>query len=120
MKDDPMFLDEATGTRLHYIDAAWFAPHAVSLQRTRATGELPCLFGVIERLHTDGDAYVRELTTIGYLEGIQIACSHTSDVRQEEFETLPRPRVAPAVARAQRILVRQGPHSPGTRRRLRP
>jgi hypothetical protein len=29
---------------------------------------------------------VKELATIGYLEGIQTACSHTTDVRQEEFE----------------------------------
>ncbi len=84
--DDPMFLDEASGTRLHYIDVAWFAPHVVGLQRAGATGELTRLFQVIEMLHTDGDDYVKELATIGYLEGIQTACSHTTDVRQEEFE----------------------------------
>ena len=86
IKDDPMFLDEAAGRRLHYIDAAWFAPHVVGLQRSGATGELTRLFQVIEMLHTDGDDYVKELATIGYLEGIQTACSHTADVRQEEFE----------------------------------
>jgi hypothetical protein len=86
IEDDPMILDEATGTRLHYIDVAWFAPHVVGLQRSGATDELTCLFEVIEMLHTDGDEYVKELATIGYLEGIQTACSHTTDVRQEEFE----------------------------------
>ena len=83
---DPMFLDEAAGTRLHYIDVAWFAPHVVGLHRSGATGELTRLFQVIEMLHTDGDDYVKELATIGYLEGIQTACSHTADLRQDEFE----------------------------------
>ena len=83
---DPMFFDEETGARLHYIDVAWFAPHIVGLQRSGATVELTRLFEVIERLHTDGDEYVKGLATVGYLEGIQTACSHTDDVRQEEFE----------------------------------
>jgi hypothetical protein len=86
IEDDPMFGDDRTGTRLHYIDVAWFAPHVVRLQRSGATGELTRLFEVIEMLHTDGDEYVKELATIGYLEGIQTACSHPPDVRQEEFE----------------------------------
>ena len=86
IEDDPMFLDAATGTRLHYIDVAWFVPHVVGLQRSGATSDLTRLFEVIELLHTDGDKYVKELATIGYLEGIQTACSHTTDVRQEEFE----------------------------------
>ncbi|MCB0994624.1 MAG: hypothetical protein KDB21_06015, partial [Acidimicrobiales bacterium] len=33
-------------------------------------------FAVIERMHTDGDAYVAELATIGYLEGIQNMVGH--------------------------------------------
>jgi hypothetical protein len=86
IEGDPMFLDAETGTRLHYIDVAWFAPHVVGLQRSGATSELTRLFAVIELLHTDGDKYVKELATIGYLEGIQTACCHTTDVRQEEFE----------------------------------
>ena len=40
----------------------------------------------VELLHTDGDDYVKGLATIGYLEGIQTACFHTADVRQEPFE----------------------------------
>lgn len=86
IEDDPIFLDEATGARLHYVDVAWFAPHVIGLQRSGATGELTRLFEVIETLHTDGDDYVKELATIGYLEGIQTACSHATDVRQEDFE----------------------------------
>jgi hypothetical protein len=86
IRDDPMFLNEQTGARLHYIDGAWFAPHVVALQRSGSTAELSRLFEVIELLHTDGDRYVRELATIGYLEGIQTAASHTTDVRQEAFE----------------------------------
>ena len=43
---------------------------------------------------------MKELATIGYPEGIQTARSHTTDVRQEEFEPyLGRAGVAPVVAR---------------------
>jgi hypothetical protein len=87
IEDDPIHLDEAAGTRIDYIDVAVFAPHIVELQRSGAADELARLFGVIEMLHTDGDEYVRGLATIGYLEGIQIACSHTTDVPQEEFDS---------------------------------
>jgi hypothetical protein len=48
-----MFGDDTTGTRLHYIDVAWFAPHVVGLQRSGATGELTRLFEVIE-MHSAG------------------------------------------------------------------
>jgi hypothetical protein len=57
IEDDPMFLDAETGTRLHDIDVACFAPHVVGLQRSGATSELARLFAVIELLHIDGDKY---------------------------------------------------------------
>jgi len=43
----------------------------------------------------DRDEYVKELATIGCLEGIHIACSHTTDVRQEEFEPYLGPQSRP-------------------------
>jgi hypothetical protein len=55
IEDDPIHLDEATWTRLDYVDVAMFAPHIVELQRSGATDELARLFEVIEMLHTDGD-----------------------------------------------------------------
>lgn len=63
--------DDDSATRLHYVDAGEFARHLVDLQKAGTTAEFPRVFEVIERLHVDGDDYVRELATIGYLEGIQ-------------------------------------------------
>jgi hypothetical protein len=65
--------EEPGGTRLHYADAAAVARHAVDLLLDGRTEELPALLAVVERLHVDGDAYVRELATIGYLEDLQTA-----------------------------------------------
>lgn len=56
------------------------------LQRLGARDELRRGFHVIELLHSEGDEYVRELATIGYLEGAQTAASHTTDVSASTFE----------------------------------
>ena len=68
--------DEDTPTRLHYVDAGEFAAHLVELHRDGGTGEVAQAFAVIERLHLEGDDYVRELATIGYLEGVQNVAGH--------------------------------------------
>lgn len=47
--------------------------HGTSSPPTRLVLTARCPFDVIERLHLEGDTYVRELATIGYLEGIQNA-----------------------------------------------
>ena len=62
---------------LLYVDLGKFAHHLVELMRTRATAELPAVFDVIERIHTDGDSYVKEAATIGLLEGIQNVAGNT-------------------------------------------
>ena len=59
------------GTRLHYLDAGVFATHLVGLHRSGADDEVRAAFAVIERLHVEGDPYVRELASIGYLEDLQ-------------------------------------------------
>jgi hypothetical protein len=56
---------------LLYVDLGEFAGHLVELHRTNQTHEFPGAFDVIERLHLEGDDYVREAATIGMLEGIQ-------------------------------------------------
>lgn len=48
-----------------------FARHLLHLHRESRTAEFPAIARVIERLHTEGDDYVREAATIGVLEGIQ-------------------------------------------------
>lgn len=59
------------GSRLHFIDAGVFARHLVELQTADTVEEFPAVFGVIERLHMEGDEYVQNLAVVGYLEDIQ-------------------------------------------------
>lgn len=59
------------GTRLHYLDAMELADHLAALHRAGHDDEVRAAFAVLERLHLEGDAYVRELATIGYLEDVQ-------------------------------------------------
>ncbi len=60
------------GGRLHYIDAGEFIRDLVALRVAKRTDEFPSVFAVIERMVTTGDAYVRNLAIIGYLEGMQM------------------------------------------------
>jgi len=75
IEDDHLDRDNPGG-RLHYLDAGAFARHVIEMHRSNHRVWLQNAFAVIERMHTDGDAYVAELATIGYLEGIQNAAGH--------------------------------------------
>lgn len=48
-----------------------FARHLLELQRSHRIDCFPAVARVIERLHVEGDQFVREAATIGVLEGIQ-------------------------------------------------
>ena len=54
-----------------YTDATQFAIHIKELLNKGRTEEFKKVFAVIEQLHLNGDNYVKELATIGYLEDIQ-------------------------------------------------
>jgi len=54
-----------------YVACGAFAAHLLGLQRRQQTGEFCRVAEVLERFHLEGDGYVRELATIGFLEGIQ-------------------------------------------------
>jgi len=69
---------------LLYLDLADFADHLVGLLRGNNTEEFKQVFEVIERMHLDGDEYVREAATIGALEGIQNIAGN-SGVDPERF-----------------------------------
>jgi hypothetical protein len=56
---------------IHYTLLADFARHVLDLHREGRTAQFSVIAQVIERLHTEGDHYVREAATIGVLEGIQ-------------------------------------------------
>lgn len=68
--DDDENLDDEG--RLHYMDAAAAAHHAVRLlARRKRMAEVTAFLALVERLHVEGDEYVRELATIGFLEDFQ-------------------------------------------------
>jgi len=66
------FLDESEGRDpLYYVALGRFAHHLVERYQQGEIGDFPAIFAAIERLHVEGDAWVREAATIGLLEGIQ-------------------------------------------------
>lgn len=64
-------LEKSDNEDLLYVVMGDLASHLLVLYRQKTTEEFASLCNVIERLHTDGDGYVRELAAIGFLEGIQ-------------------------------------------------
>jgi hypothetical protein len=71
---------------LIYIDLAEFNRHLIELQRNKRVEEFAAVFDVVEKLHLEGDDYVREAATIGLLEGIQNVASHPeTGVDAEDF-----------------------------------
>lgn len=56
---------------LLYIDLSDFSSHIIDLFKQDKIDEFPAVFEVIELLHTSGDDYVKEASTIGLLEDIQ-------------------------------------------------
>lgn len=68
-KDEP-------GELPHYIALGDLARHLIDMLREGDTANFQAIFHVVERWHTEGDAYVREAATIGLLEGIQNNAEH--------------------------------------------
>ena len=75
---------------LYYVLLGDLARHLLALQAAGSTDELPAVFEVVERWHTEGDDYVKEAATIGLLEGIQNNASHR-DFDTGVFETWLKP-----------------------------
>lgn len=68
-----------------------FARHVIGFLETKDHGRLRNIFEAVERLHVEGDRYVREAATVGLLEGMQNRNLHrTTD--PEQF----RPFLGPA------------------------
>jgi len=55
----------------YYLALADLARHLVGMLERGDTSSFEAIFDVIERWHTDGDAYVREAATVGLLEDLQ-------------------------------------------------
>jgi len=56
---------------LPYIALGEFARHLIELKSQNQTNEFGKVFETIERLLIEGDDYVKEAITIGFLEGLQ-------------------------------------------------
>ena len=78
---------------LLYVDLGEFAHHLVELMKTDATAEFPAVFDAIERIHVDGDSYVKEAATIGLLEGIQNVAGNNG-ISPESFARYLKPESA--------------------------
>lgn len=61
---------------LLYVHLGKFARHLVELLKAGSTAEFAAVFNAVEGLHVDGDEYVREAVTIGFLEGLQNVAGH--------------------------------------------
>ena len=85
LEHDTIHLND-DGTRLHYLDASEFAVHLIALFKARRFDEVEAAFAVIERLHVEGDPYVRELATIGFLESLQNHAGHDQQIETADFE----------------------------------
>ena len=72
------------GNDVLYVAAGEFAHHLLALQLGDATSCFAEVGATIERMHTDGTPEVKELATIGILEGIQNVWGHSS-VSPDEF-----------------------------------
>ena len=55
----------------YYLCLSDYAKHIIELYMNNDVSTLEKVFSAIERLHVDGDHYVREAATIGILESLQ-------------------------------------------------
>ena len=78
---------------LAYICLGCFAGHLLELHRQGRRDEFGAVAEVVEKLHVDGDHYVREAATIGLLEGIQNVWGNCG-VDPEEFRPFLLPESA--------------------------
>lgn len=78
---------------LLYIDLAELVHHVVELERRGQCEELPAVFAAVERLHLEGDAFVKEAATIGFLEGLQNFAGNTG-IAPERFRLYLSPESA--------------------------
>jgi len=74
----------------YYLALADFSRHVISLLEIRDQQQLQAAFETIERLHTDGEKYVREAATTGILESLQNTNLH-SNTKPDQFLDFLRP-----------------------------
>jgi hypothetical protein len=83
------YADETDGLPL-YLSLSDFARHVIGFLETKDDERLRRIFEAIERLHVEGDHYVREAATVGLLEGLQNTNLHRT-TQPEQFRPFLRP-----------------------------
>ncbi len=75
---------QENGEEILYVLLSGFARHLLQLHQQHQTEAFPAVAEAIERMHVEGDPFVRESATIGLLEGIQNVWNN-ADVDPELF-----------------------------------
>lgn len=78
-----------------YLVLADFARHLIGMVERGETAGLPAVFVTVERLHVEGEHYVREAATVGLLEQLQNLNLHRNGTDPELF----RPYLGPESVR---------------------
>ena len=86
--------DEADDLPL-YLVLADFVRHLIGMVERGERASLPAVFAAVERLHVDGEPYVREAATGGLLEDLQNLNLYPNGTNPEQF----RPYLGPVSAR---------------------
>lgn len=82
--------DEAHDLPL-YLVLADFARHLIAMVERGETSGFPAVFAAVERLHVEGEHYVREAATVGLLENLQNLNLHKNGTEPGQF----RPYLGP-------------------------
>lgn len=77
-KDDPDGLPP-------YLALSDLARHVIGMLESKNTDGVKAIFSVVEAWHLDGDPYVREAATVGFLEDIQNAGLHEGSTAPKDF-----------------------------------
>jgi hypothetical protein len=83
-----------------YIILADFARHLIGMVERGETTHLPSIFVAVERLHVEGEHYVREAATVGLLEDLQNHSLHPNGTDPEQS----RPCISTIVGQTESIL----------------
>jgi hypothetical protein len=77
---------------LPYLLAGAFIRHLVTLNVQGRREEFGAVFDLFERLHTEGDPYVLNLATVGFLEDLGNGNMHRGGSKPSDFEKYLRPK----------------------------
>jgi len=77
-KDEPDGLPQ-------YVALSELAGYVIGMLEKNESDGVKAIFGVAERWHLDGDPYIREAATVGFLEDIQNTGLHKGRTTPDDF-----------------------------------